>query len=104
MLIRDLHICRNDFIITTSVDGHLKFWKKTASGIEFVKHYKSHLSSIVDISLSADHELLATISTDMSLKVYDITNFGKNLERCRYNNIDFYLNRHDQHDKVEIQA
>lgn len=67
---------RNDFIVTTSVDGHLKFWKKTASGIEFVKHYKSHLSSIVDISLSADNELLATISDDMSLKVYDITNFG----------------------------
>lgn len=69
-------LCRNDFIVTTSVDGHLKFWKKTASGIEFVKHYKSHLSSIVDISLSADNELLATISDDMSLKVYDITNFG----------------------------
>lgn len=69
-------LCRNDFIVTTSIDGHLKFWKKTASGIEFVKHYKSHLSSIVDISLSADNELLATISDDMSLKVYDITNFG----------------------------
>lgn len=35
------------------------------------------MSSIVDISLSADNELLATISDDMSLKVYDITNFGK---------------------------
>lgn len=70
-------LCRNDFIVTTSVDGHLKFWKKTASGIEFVKHYKSHLSSIVDISLSADSELLTTISDDMSLKVYDITNFGE---------------------------
>ena len=69
-------LCRNDFIVTTSIDGHLKFWKKTASGIEFVKHYKSHLASIVDISLSADNELLATISDDMSLKVYDITNFG----------------------------
>jgi peptidylprolyl isomerase domain and WD repeat-containing protein 1 len=67
---------RNDFLVTTSVDGHLKFWKKTSSGIEFVKHYKSHMSSIVDISLSADSELLATISDDMSLKVYDITNFG----------------------------
>lgn len=34
---------RTDFIITTSVDGHLKFWKKTAVGVEFVKHYKAHL-------------------------------------------------------------
>lgn len=74
-------ILRNDFVVTTSVDGHLKFWKKTASGIEFVKHYKSHMSSIVDISLSADDELLATTSDDMSLKVYDITNFGKQM--CR---------------------
>lgn len=38
------------------------------------------MSSIVDISLSADSELLATISDDMSLKVYDITNFGKSMD------------------------
>ncbi|KAG0171762.1 Peptidyl-prolyl cis-trans isomerase cyp15 [Apophysomyces sp. BC1034] len=68
-------VTKDDFIITTSVDGHLKFWKKTATGIEFVKHYRSHMSSIVGISLSADHELLATISDDMALKVYDVTNF-----------------------------
>jgi peptidylprolyl isomerase domain and WD repeat-containing protein 1 len=67
------------------VDGHLKFWKKTASGIEFVKHYKSHLSSIVDISISANHELLATISDDTTLKVYDITNFDMiNMIKLRY--------------------
>ncbi|KAI9468436.1 MAG: peptidyl-prolyl cis-trans isomerase cyp15 [Benjaminiella poitrasii] len=74
-VLNQVAVTKNDFVITTSIDGHLKFWKKTATGIEFVKHYKSHLSSIVDISLSADHELLATISDDMSLKVYDITNF-----------------------------
>lgn len=67
----------NDFIITTSVDGHLKFWKKTASGVEFVKHYRAHLGTIVGISLSADGELLATISEDQALKVFDVTNFGK---------------------------
>jgi len=33
-----------DFIITTSVDGHLKFWKKKEDkGIEFVKHFRCHL-------------------------------------------------------------
>ncbi|KAG1134542.1 hypothetical protein G6F42_000434 [Rhizopus arrhizus] len=78
-------VTKKDFIITTSVDGHLKFWKKTASGIEFVKHYKSHLSSIVDISISANHELLATISDDTTLKVYDITNFDMiNMIKLRY--------------------
>jgi len=35
-----------DFIITGSVDGHLKFWKKQEQGIEFVKHYRAHLGSV----------------------------------------------------------
>jgi peptidylprolyl isomerase domain and WD repeat-containing protein 1 len=30
-----------NFILTASVDGHLKFWKKKhAEGVEFVKHFK----------------------------------------------------------------
>uniref|UniRef100_A0A914L770 Uncharacterized protein n=1 Tax=Meloidogyne incognita TaxID=6306 RepID=A0A914L770_MELIC len=34
-----------DFIITASQDGHLKFWKKKHNeGIEFVKHFRCHLS------------------------------------------------------------
>lgn len=35
-----------DFFITGSVDGHLKFWKKKAIGIEFAKHFRSHLGAI----------------------------------------------------------
>ena len=31
-----------DFLITGSIDGHLKFWKKTPTGIEFAKHYRAH--------------------------------------------------------------
>lgn len=35
---------RTDFIITASQDGHVKFWKKKEDqGIEFVKHFRSHL-------------------------------------------------------------
>ncbi|KAI8980800.1 hypothetical protein BDB01DRAFT_795626 [Pilobolus umbonatus] len=83
--LNQIAITKNDFVITTSVDGHLKFWKKTGSGIEFVKHYKSHMSSIVDISMSADNELLATISDDMALKVYDVTNFDMiNMIKLKY--------------------
>ena len=38
------HFCRTNFIITASVDGHVKFWKKKEDeGIEFVKHFRSHL-------------------------------------------------------------
>lgn len=35
---------RTDFVITASIDGHVKFWKKQEEGIEFVKHFRSHLS------------------------------------------------------------
>jgi peptidylprolyl isomerase domain and WD repeat-containing protein 1 len=33
-------------VITGSVDGHLKFWKKQETGIEFVKHYRAHLGAV----------------------------------------------------------
>ncbi|KAI4382260.1 hypothetical protein MLD38_008246 [Melastoma candidum] len=35
-----------DFFITGSADGHLKFWKKKPVGIEFAKHFRSHLGPI----------------------------------------------------------
>ncbi|CAG8486722.1 1718_t:CDS:10 [Ambispora gerdemannii] len=70
-----VHITKTDFIITTSVDGHLKFWKKTERGIEFVKHFRSHLGNITGISVSSDGLLLATIAVDKALKVYDVINF-----------------------------
>jgi len=31
-----------DFLITTSVDGVVKFWKKTTGGVEFVKEFRAH--------------------------------------------------------------
>ncbi|WFD06538.1 peptidylprolyl isomerase [Malassezia vespertilionis] len=64
-----------DFIITTSVDGHVKFWKKQASGIEFVKHYRAHLGMIVGVATSADGAYFATISADRTAKVFDVLNF-----------------------------
>lgn len=39
-------VTSSDFIITTSVDGVLKFWKKQATGIEFVKQYRAHVGSV----------------------------------------------------------
>lgn len=35
---------KTEFIVTGSYDGHIKFWKKMEEGIEFVKHFRSHLS------------------------------------------------------------
>lgn len=41
-----LWLFRTDFIITASQDGHVKFWKKNEEeGIEFVKHFRSHLGT-----------------------------------------------------------
>lgn len=32
--------------------GHLKFWKKKGLGIEFVKHFRSHLGPIKGLAVS----------------------------------------------------
>jgi peptidylprolyl isomerase domain and WD repeat-containing protein 1 len=45
MLLTDIGHRSTGFIITTSVDGHVKFWKKKDVGIEFVKHFKAHLGN-----------------------------------------------------------
>ena len=34
---------QTDYIITASADGHVKFWKKMQSDIEFVKHFQVQL-------------------------------------------------------------
>jgi peptidylprolyl isomerase domain and WD repeat-containing protein 1 len=69
-------IYSTDFVITTSVDGHLKLWKKQDTGIEFVKHYRAHMMPIVGVSASADGQLFASIAEDESAKVFDVVNFG----------------------------
>lgn len=68
---------RTEFLITTSIDGHVKLWKKQDQGIEFVKHYRAHLAQIVAVSASADGQLFASVAEDGSAKVFDVVNFGK---------------------------
>ncbi|KAJ7134653.1 hypothetical protein C8R44DRAFT_870261 [Mycena epipterygia] len=68
-------VTKTDFLITTSIDGHLKLWKKQDSGIEFVKHYRAHLTPVIAVSGSADGQLFATVSEDGSAKVFDVVNF-----------------------------
>jgi WD40 repeat protein len=72
-------VFRTDFLITTSIDGHLKFWKKQDTGIEFVKHYRAHLASVIGVSASADGQLFASVAEDGTAKVFDIINFGNAL-------------------------
>ncbi|KAJ8523183.1 hypothetical protein ONZ45_g325 [Pleurotus djamor] len=66
---------RTNFLITSSVDGHIKLWKKQDTGIEFVKHYRAHLSPVLAVSASADGQLFASVSEDGMAKVFDVVNF-----------------------------
>ncbi|EMD39875.1 hypothetical protein CERSUDRAFT_112125 [Gelatoporia subvermispora B] len=66
---------RTEFLLTTSVDGHLKLWKKQDQGIEFVKHYRAHLAQVVSVSASADGQLFASVAEDGTAKVFDVVNF-----------------------------
>lgn len=66
-----------DFVITSSVDGEVKFWKKMAAGIEFVKEFRAHLGEIRSTSVSADGRSFATAGVDKTVKIFDVITFGE---------------------------
>nr|XP_005301043.1 peptidylprolyl isomerase domain and WD repeat-containing protein 1 isoform X2 [Chrysemys picta bellii] len=66
---------KTDFIITASHDGHVKFWKKVEEGIEFVKHFRSHLGVIESIAVSSEGALFCSVGDDKAMKVFDVVNF-----------------------------
>lgn len=68
-------VTNSDFIVTASCDGHIKFWKKVEKGLEFVKHFRTHLGSITDIASNVPGTLLCSASSDKSLKIFDVLNF-----------------------------
>lgn len=74
-LITNVVVTKTDFIITGSIDGHVKFWKKTDDGIEFVKHFRAHLGSVIAMCVNANGIYLASASNDKSLKIFDVINF-----------------------------
>ena len=65
-----------DFVITSSVDGVVKFWKKMAEGIEFVKEFRAHPGEIHSTSVSADGRSFATVGADKTVKIFDVITFG----------------------------
>jgi peptidylprolyl isomerase domain and WD repeat-containing protein 1 len=65
-----------DFLITTSVDGVVKFWKKMAEGIEFVKMFRAHQGEIVGVSVSSDGRSFASAGTDRKVVIFDVVTFG----------------------------
>jgi peptidylprolyl isomerase domain and WD repeat-containing protein 1 len=64
-----------DFLITSSVDGVVKFWKKGADGIEFVKEFKAHNGEIKSVSVSSDGRSFATAGADKTVKIFDVMTF-----------------------------
>jgi peptidylprolyl isomerase domain and WD repeat-containing protein 1 len=66
-----------DFLITTSVDGVVKFWKKTTGGIDFVKLFGAHSGEILSTSVSSDGRSFASAGSDKTIKVFDVITFGK---------------------------
>ncbi|KAK8114683.1 uncharacterized protein PG998_000821 [Apiospora kogelbergensis] len=64
-----------DFLITSSVDGVVKFWKKVADDIEFVKEFKAHQGEIKSVSVSQDGRSFATTGADKTVKIFDVITF-----------------------------
>ncbi|KFH42990.1 Peptidyl-prolyl cis-trans isomerase-like protein [Hapsidospora chrysogenum ATCC 11550] len=64
-----------EFLITSSVDGVVKFWKKIALGIEFVKEFKAHNGEIKSVSVSQDGRSFATAGADETIKIFDVITF-----------------------------
>ncbi|KAF2792720.1 peptidyl-prolyl cis-trans isomerase-like protein [Melanomma pulvis-pyrius CBS 109.77] len=64
-----------DFLITSSIDGVVKFWKKDFGGIEFVKEFRAHEGEIRSVSVSADGRSFATTGTDKTVKIFDVVTF-----------------------------
>jgi len=65
-----------DFLITTSQEGVIKFWKKTSESIEFVKEFKAHTDELVSSSVSADGRSFATAGKDKKIMIFDVVTFG----------------------------
>lgn len=49
------------FLFYDSLAGHLKFWKKKGVGIEFAKHFRSHLGPIEGLAVSSFYICLACV-------------------------------------------
>lgn len=64
-----------DFLITSSIDGIVKFWKKDFGGIEFVKEFKAHTGEIRSVNVSADGRSFATAGSDNTVKIFDVVTF-----------------------------
>jgi peptidylprolyl isomerase domain and WD repeat-containing protein 1 len=64
-----------DFLITTSADGVVKFWKKVSGGVEFVKEFRAHEGLVRGTSVSVDGRSFASCGVDGTVKIWDVVTF-----------------------------
>lgn len=80
-------VSQKDFVITASIEGIVKFWKKNNIGtLDFIKSFRAHSSPITSAVLSPDGCWLATGSFDKSIKIFDIENFDM-IEIIKYEEV-----------------
>jgi peptidylprolyl isomerase domain and WD repeat-containing protein 1 len=63
-----------NLIITASIDGHLKFWRKSFILVEFVKNFKAHSGFISAVAFNKGEDLLVTCGVDKTIKIFDVLN------------------------------
>ncbi|KAG5370406.1 Peptidylprolyl isomerase domain and WD repeat-containing protein 1 [Yarrowia sp. C11] len=92
--ITDCSGSKKDFVVTSSIDGTVKFWHKKGprkdftgddndddnevvetTGIEFVKEFCAHEGEIVAIQTSNNGMHMVTCGADKQIKVYDVAGF-----------------------------
>ncbi|KAI9665021.1 MAG: hypothetical protein M1821_006469 [Bathelium mastoideum] len=63
------------FLITSSTDGAVKFWKKSSGDVEFVKEFRAHNGEIKSVTVSADGRSFASAGADKTIKIFDVASF-----------------------------
>jgi peptidylprolyl isomerase domain and WD repeat-containing protein 1 len=66
---------RSEYLVTASVEGVVKFWKKALAGVEFVKLFRAHLGALTALTASADGARLASVGEDRTVKLFDVVGF-----------------------------
>jgi len=99
-------VASSGFILTASADGHVKFWKKQPSGIEFVKHFIAHMGAVISLKCSTDGTYAASLGSDGFVKVYDVLNFGSSyaLFLVSFMNVLKLSDRHDYHPRGGVYS
>ncbi|CBZ50494.1 putative cyclophilin [Neospora caninum Liverpool] len=65
------------FIITGSIDGHVKFWIREGEDIEFVKHFRAHVGALHCLCVSAADggAVVGSVGSDQTFRLFEVVTF-----------------------------